>query len=365
MFLYSHWIMTRALPEDYSTRFETVRIYIAGPVKFERELFRPWRPITPRHLQITEMPLEGSSIFYINPTNTSSSRPYLKAFVPVAVSKKIQLGELEYKPIVDIFGDMGGFYGYGKYAYVDLRYEQDEQDFCTYSIAEPHSVPMTVASHIADIELLTGVEQGYGYEQVSPDVYHITASPSPHPDALRERMRFEPYRQQQGDLELRRCSTCEGPLAIGDNQWYPDRGIIVNRLTGRRMALFGNAQLDPVFDELEAELGDTVPRAVVEAQRRFTKSGFYTLDDITNEEDFRGRLALRGMGNLKELEMRRKGLRMRMENVALPLILMGLAQGFYEIGFGVDATDIDWELSKEGNLEMEVEPLQLAGSRDA
>jgi len=122
------------------------------------------------------------------------------------------------------------------------------------------------------------------------------------------------------------------------------------------MAIQGDVLLDPVFHELEEELGDEVPRAVVEAQRRFTKSGFYTIEDITDEGDFRTQLALRGLGNLKELNMRRKGMQLRMENVALPLIIVGLAQGFFEIGFGTSATDVEWQLYEDGSLEAEVTP---------
>jgi hypothetical protein len=125
------------------------------------------------------------------------------------------------------------------------------------------------------------------------------------------------------------------------------------------MAIQGDVLLDPVFHELETELGEDVPRAVVEAQRRFTRSGFYTIEDITDEGDFRTKLALRGLGNLKELSMKRKGMHLRMENAALPLIIVGLAQGFFEIGFGIDATAVDWELSDEGDLEAEVKPWRL------
>jgi hypothetical protein len=98
---------------------------------------------------------------------------------------------------------------------------------------------------------------------------------------------------------------------------------------------------------------------VVEAQRLFTRSGFYTMDDITDEGDFRTQLALRGMGNLKQLEMKRKAMHMRLENVALPLMVIGQAQGFLEMGFGVDTT-VDWELSEERDLEVEVKPILYA-----
>lgn len=61
----------------------------------------------------------------------------------------------------------------------------------------------------------------------------------------------------------------------------------MNRNSGRHMAIQGRTSVEPIFDELETELSEAVPRAVVEAHRRFTRSGFYTLDDITDAEDYR------------------------------------------------------------------------------
>ena len=117
----------------------------------------------------------------------------------------------------------------------------------------------------------------------------------------------------------------------------------------------GPQELDPVFSELEAELGETIPQVVVEAQRRFTRTGIYPLAELGEESDFRVLMALRGLGNMKEFNIRRKGMRVRLENVVLPLVIVGLAQGFFEMALGVDST-VEWELSEEGNLEIAVTP---------
>lgn len=286
-------------------------------------------------------------------------RIYLSAFIPEKIREKIRNKELDYEPIDAAFRDLGRLNGVGDYDFVGLRYEQDEHDYDTVSITEPFSIPMTVSAHVGAIEALTGSDQGYDYEEKSPGTYNITAFPSLHPKELKERLKFKPYQHRDGDLGLERCATCGGPESLSGYKWYPKRGIIVNEATKRRMAIQGDALLDPVFYELEEELGDGVPQAVVEAQRRFTKSGFYTIDDISDEGDFRIQLALRGLGNLRELSMKRTGLHMRVENVALPLIVIGLAQGFFELGFGLDSTDVDWELSPEGSLDMEVTTLRI------
>jgi hypothetical protein len=283
-------------------------------------------------------------------------RIYLKSFVPEEVLEKIRKREMGYGPLDAAFRDVGRINGAGNYQEVDRRFEGDADDFDTVRITDPYSLPMCVAAHVGAIEALTGVDQGYRYEEVSPGVFDITTYPSPHPEELKDRLWFEPYHHKDGGLELERCATCGGPVLLSGYQWFQDRGIIVNKLTRRRMAIQGSALMDPVFKELEDELGEDIPRAVVESQRRFTKGGFYTMDDITEEGDFRTQLSLRGLGNLKELTMKKTGMHMRLENTALPLMIIGLAQGFFEMGFHIDASDVDWELREDGSLEMEVKP---------
>ena len=286
-------------------------------------------------------------------------RIYLEAFIPRQVRKLVQTREVDFRPIVELFFDVARLDGVGGYELVDVRTEGDRQDYAVVRIKEPHSFPLSVSHIIGATECLTGVDQGYQYQQVSPDEIQITVSPSPHPEGMKKRMWTKAYTHGEGDVELERCDTCGGPSMLSEYRWQPDRGIINSTTTNRRMAISGNDELDPVFKELESELGDAVPRAVVEAQRRFTRSGFFTSEDITYKGDFRAQLAMRGLGNLKELEMKKKGMKMRVENVALPLIVVGLSQGFFEMGFGVD-TSVDWELSEEGDLQVEVKPLTYA-----
>jgi hypothetical protein len=284
-------------------------------------------------------------------------RIYLDAFVPGDVKELIRSRQIDYQPIVGLFFDIAALDGVGGYELVDVRQEGDEQDHAVVRIKGVHSVPLSVAHIIGATESLTGIDQGYRYEEVSPGEIQITVFPSPHPKGMKKRMRTKAYEHREGDVYLESCDTCGGPEKLSDFRWQMEEGIIVDTSTSRRMSIFGDAELDPVFEELEWELGDTVPRAVVEAQRRFTKGGFYNSDDLTDEDGFRTQLALRGMGNLKHLEMKRKGMLMHLENAALPLMIVGQAQGFYEMGFGVDTTVI-WELSEDGDLDVEVKPLR-------
>lgn len=93
------------------------------------------------------------------------------------------------------------------------------------------------------------------------------------------------------------------------------------------MAMIGQAMIEPIFTELESELGEDIPRLIVEAQRRFVRSGPFSLSEITTEADLRRHLAVRGLGELRELELSRKGLRVSLANAAIHLWVVGMVQG--------------------------------------
>jgi hypothetical protein len=46
---------------------------------------------------------------------------------------------------------------------------------------------------------------------------------------------------------------------------------------------------------------------------------------------------------------------MRLDNAILHLMVVGLVQGLYELAFDIES-EVDWELSGGGHLEIEVTP---------
>ena len=113
--------------------------------------------------------------------------------------------------------------------------------------------------------------------------------------------------------------------------------------------------MDPVFSALQDELGDTIPETVVEAQRRFVRTGFDFSDFMGSEDNFRAGLALRGLGNLQSFKMAGKGVRMELDNACLPLLLLGFVQGTFELAFNIES-NIEWDLAEDGRLELELSP---------
>jgi len=166
------------------------------------------------------------------------------------------------------------------------------------------------------------------------------------------------YHREDGDIELDRCGTCGCLKAFTGYNWDVENGLIMNGHTGRRMALLGFELVDSLFRALEAELGETIPRVVVEAQKEFTKTGFYSISEVNDEGYLRAELALRGLGNLREIKIGSNGLKMRINNVSGHLMTIGMVQGLFEMAFDLEST-VDWELSDEGDLEVQVSPRSI------
>lgn len=136
-------------------------------------------------------------------------------------------------------------------------------------------------------------------------------------------------------------------------EWDLESGIIRNTWNGRRMVMLGPEMQDPLFEELEKELGEAIPRAVVEAQRRFIASGPYSIEELSDEDQFRMLLALRGMGNLREVTMDRRSMVMRIDNAANRLMAVGVAQGLFDKAYGLES-HAEWEISENGDLQLEI-----------
>jgi len=257
------------------------------------------------------------------------------------------------RPIIRNITSLGSVMGYGHIELIDIRRVHGKGDYATMRVTEPYSLPLFCGDLAGSFNAVDQREVGIDYEKVSPDIYDITGHVSKHPMELKGRLQTKPYTHKAGDIELERCSTCGGPKALSQYYWDLERGVIENRSTGRRMAMLGPAALDAIFEELEKELGENIPEVVIEAQRRFVKAGFSSSQEVRGVEDFRQELALRGAGNLKEFEADKDGLRVRIENPCLYLMLVGLTQGLFELAFGREG-DVEWELAGDGDLTVKV-----------
>jgi hypothetical protein len=268
--------------------------------------------------------LVGVSIEHIVITCVARNiRQPLALFVPDEERQRILRKEADYLGMFDTFAVISEIMGRGRLEVVDFRYEQDEDDFCTFRMTEPFSVPLCCGARIANLEAILGYDHNVTYEKVSQDVYLMTVFPAKEPEGLEGRMSAVDYVHRDGDTGLGQCPFCGVPKAVSRYKWHP---------------------------ELADELGETIPRTVVEAQRRFTKTGFFDVGEL-GEENLRLQLAYRGLGNLRDLQVGRQGLTARLDNVVLPLMLVGTLQGLYEMESDVSTT-VGWDLSDDGRLSI-------------
>jgi hypothetical protein len=245
--------------------------------------------------------------------------------------------------------------GYGKYRFSGYRYEEDQEDYSRFIIIKPFSAPLAAGAMAGALSSIVGGEHNVSYEEISPGIYEFVTNWTEYPEELKERFPLVPYVHRDGDIDLERCAACGVPKAFSNYRWKLEEGLIIDERTGRRMAFLGPESLDNLFEALEEELGETIPSVVVEAQRRFTMTGFYSMDRLNDEMELRTQLALRGLGNLREIRMEPDGLLMRIDNAAGYLMTVGMVQGLFEITFHVES-HVEWALSQEGNLEVEIKP---------
>jgi hypothetical protein len=280
---------------------------------------------------------------------------YMDSLIPKEIKDLVQSRVLP----LDIFSDSISTYcevvGFGKYEFIDYRYEKDEDDYSRLRILHPFSVPEAAGAYAGAVSAVVGGEHEISYLEVAPGTWEFTSHWTEYPEVLKEKIKLREYRRSGGDIELEHCRSCGSPKAFSEYHWYLEKGVIVNGYTGRRMTVLGFEMLDAVFDALENELGDTIPRVVVEAQRQFVKTGFYSIEQVASEGELRTQLALRGLGNLREIKMGTEGMSVRIDNVACHLMLTGIVQGLFEMALDVES-DVDWEVSENGDLQVEVLP---------
>jgi len=276
---------------------------------------------------------------------------YVDNIVPGVVLKFFRMTSL--RPLAKSVTGLGRVIGLGDVELLSMRIKGDEGDYVKIGGRNLYYLPAYCAMVMGAMEALSGQECTMTYEETSPGYYEVTTHVSTHPMELKERFQWPEYAGKPGDIALERCSRCGGPRELSAYEWKMKDGMIVRKSDGRRMLIDGPAETDAIFTELERELGEDIPRVVIAAQRDFVKSGSHTPDEARDLETFRSALAFRGLGNLRELDWGEGNLHLRIENPCMHLLLVGLAQGLFELATGRDS-DVDWNLAGDGDLSIEI-----------
>jgi hypothetical protein len=157
-----------------------------------------------------------------------------------------------------------------------------------------------------------------------------------------------------GDVVYERCPDCNVPLEVASRKWNCAEGTYTDPDTGRRMAIFGPAAVDAIFDDLENELGDIIPNAIIEAQRQNLKSAWGMDRWNRSGSSFQNMLAIRGLGNLVEFKGDTNGLFLSLQNACLPLPIVGTIQALVELAYRAESSTREWEFSADGDLNVDI-----------
>ncbi len=221
-------------------------------------------------------------------------------------------------------------------------------------VQDPYSILFIAADNLGSVEAFEGTDMRVRYERTGEDTYRTEVYPGAHSMELKERLKRRRYDFKPGDITYELCPECGIPLTVSRRVWDLDGGSITDTDTGRRMAIFGPFSVDSICDDLEVELGDAIPRAVIEATRRYIRTAWrldsWNRDGLT----FQQMIAVRGLGNLVRFEGDRDQLHMTIENSCLYLPMIGTVQALVEMAYRVESSSYDWELKEDGDLDLTI-----------
>lgn len=248
--------------------------------------------------------------------------------------------------------DLGTIFGYGHFEILDIRRGKS----VTVYGRNIYCVPMFIGDLAGTFNVMEDLpakvdirEEGLG------QIITVTEGEKPE-EELTSRLQTAPARMKPGDIAYKRCPSCGLPTEFDNLVFDFEEGVITDKVTGRRMTTTGMEQIVAIFRELEAELGEDVVQAILDAQRLYVRGA---LDREEMEQGYpylRRFLAFRGMGNMVSYDLRSDGLDAVVENASPTLLLAGMLQGIFELLSDRESA-CEYRLREEGTLEIAIRAL--------
>jgi len=248
--------------------------------------------------------------------------------------------------------EQGRLLGYGDIHVTEFSWKE-AYVYC--EISDPYSLALFCGDLKGALQAIRKLEGTIEYTEIGENSYRIKDSQLEGSTGLEDRLVATKLPFKPGDFVYHRCPTCQAPLEISKFHWDTDKGTITQPGTGIRYAVFGSTGMQVVLDELERELGDTIPMTIVEAQRMHAAQTMNPRWKDVSREDIRNWLAFQGLGNLVALDEKDGGYSIRIENPAIPLMLVGTMAALFEFLSGGKA-EVDWSIASDGDLSVNVTP---------
>lgn len=220
-------------------------------------------------------------------------------------------------------------------------------------IKQPYSLALFCGDLKGALAAIRKLEGTIDYEETGPGAYLIKDEYKGESTDLKDRLKTKKIQPKPGDITYHRCPTCGAPLEISGFVWDFDKGTITQKWSGIRYAIFGSSGMEAVLDELERELGEEIPATIVEAQRMHAASTMDARMKDLGPETIRNWLAVQGLGNLVSFEDKDNVVTVRVENPAIPLLLVGTMAAMYEFSTATKSA-IEWNIAADGDLTVSV-----------
>lgn len=286
-----------------------------------------------------------------------SKRREVKEYVEKMLSpvRRMAARHVGIRMVIDNLSRNGRAFGYGDIGLVDRRRKGEDGDFITMSVRNPHSLQFFCGEVLGAWEAIDGRDHCVEHEQVADGTYHVICRVGSHPIELQERLRMKRQRNKPGDIVFERCTVCDVPLRVAECRWNLEAGTLTQPESGRRMAIIGPRGMEAILEDLEAELGETIPEAVIEAQRRQIKESMKDMSWLGDPGHYQAMMAFRGLCNLTRFERGEAKLSLTMENPCLPLMSVGMVQAMFELATGSDESAYRFERAPDGDLTVEID----------
>ncbi|MBN1288372.1 MAG: hypothetical protein JXA49_01880 [Actinobacteria bacterium] len=254
------------------------------------------------------------------------------------------------KSITTSVHNVARIYGYGDLGLGDSWERGDAYPWRETRVKKPYSLPMNMAESLGSCEAFEGVDLRVDYKEIAPETFIFTSSEGEHPIHLRGRLKQNLYQFKPGEITYDCCRSCGVPEDIARCVWNLEEGTIFDPVIERRMAVFGPYTIESLLKDLESELGDAVPRLVIEAQREHVRGALSGENWRLKASHYNNMIALRGLGNLVEFNVDENALTLLIQNACMHLLMVGTVRALVEMGMGWENSDYEYSMEEDGDL---------------